>query len=72
MSANPTCTTAMHEAVKLDAAAWSALPYRYTDRFLGDDEDPACDTEVRECTRCGSYLGLELRPVLASAGGGPL
>jgi hypothetical protein len=62
------CSDADHAAIKADDESWYAQPFRYVDHFAGDDEVPACDTEVRECSCCGSHLGrvMPAEPLSAS------
>lgn len=49
-----TCTVATHEAIKLDDAAWFALPLRGIQRGCG------LDLELRDCPACRSTLAREI------------
>lgn len=49
-----TCTVAIHEAIKLDDAAWIALPLRGVQLGYG------LDLELRDCPKCRSTLAREI------------
>jgi len=53
------CTAARHEALKHDAAAWSALQVVGEQRLAADQHGPEIHLELRNCT-CGSTLAINL------------
>jgi hypothetical protein len=53
------CSPAVHSAIKLDDVAWSQLQYIGIQR---DEEEPAEDLELRNCSVCHSTLCRQVRP----------
>lgn len=51
------CTVAHHEALKLNAAAWSALELIGVQEIEAFEDEPAGALELRNCS-CGSTLAL--------------
>jgi hypothetical protein len=55
------CTTADHEAIKLDDAAWSQLAPGGT-MDVPESDEPAYQLELATCPRCRSTIARKVKP----------
>lgn len=55
------CSQAVHDALKADLVAWSALPLLGVQRFEAEGDEPESALEMRNC-HCNSTLCKSVEP----------